>query len=203
VNKVVIDGYNLIHSVPELRRELEISLEKGREALMKKLQSYLASRQVRITVVFDGSEPPPGVDPSFYGASLSVRFSRNPFKADPLIKEIIRSSDSKRSVTLVSKDADIVQYARSRKVNVLEPEAFYNRLEKEYRTSDNESDTRDMSDDELADWLKLFGEDRETDESRRKAAETPESSGDRYDRSDLACDSRFCFPESEFLAPNG
>jgi len=55
---LILDGYNVIHAVPELARHLDRSLQSAREALVRLCQAYRARRGDigRLYVVFDGRD---------------------------------------------------------------------------------------------------------------------------------------------------
>ena len=108
--RIVVDGYNLIHAMPELARLVANDLERARDALAWKLAVYRSGRGVRVTVVFDGCDaatqqtrPPGGVE---------VVFSRAPQNADAKIKTMLALEKSPRSWTVVTSDNSIVRYAR-------------------------------------------------------------------------------------------
>ena len=52
--KIIIDGYNLMHADPEIKNLIEQDLEKARGELIDLLEKYLRTRQVQMTLVFDG-----------------------------------------------------------------------------------------------------------------------------------------------------
>ena len=160
MNKIIIDGYNMIHRVPELRDHLEKSLECARDALIRLLKTYLLNKTIQITVVFDGTEAPPGLSSVQHYRSLKVIFSRYPFKADPLIISLIAREKSRRSLTVISDDSEITQNAQSNQTLVLTTHAFYDRLVKRQQISgiENKFD-RELSQEELNEWLKIFGVD--------------------------------------------
>ena len=56
--RLVIDGYNLIHTVPELAFASDKG--QGREALMEALRLYRKKRPHKVKVVFDGGVEPGG-----------------------------------------------------------------------------------------------------------------------------------------------
>jgi len=59
---IIVDGYNLIRRLPELREYERESLEAGRAALLQMLAAYRRARgHHRFTVVFDGGARPPGL----------------------------------------------------------------------------------------------------------------------------------------------
>jgi hypothetical protein len=109
--RVVVDGYNLIHAMPELARLVGNDLERARDGLVSKLAVYRSRRgEVRVTVVFDGqsmaaqqSRPPGGIE---------VVFSRAPQNADAKIKTMLSLEKSPKSWTVVTSDNSIVRYAR-------------------------------------------------------------------------------------------
>ena len=109
--RVVIDGYNLIHAMPELARLVGSDLERARDALVSKLAVYRSRRgDVRVTVVFDGQSmaAQPGRPPG----GIEVVFSRAPQNADAKIKTMLALEKSPRSWTVVTSDNSIVRYAR-------------------------------------------------------------------------------------------
>jgi len=108
--RVVVDGYNLIHAMPELARLVGSDLERARDGLVSKLAVYRSGRGVRVTVVFDGrgvaaqqTRPPGGIE---------VIFSRAPQTADAKIKTMLSLEKSPKSWTVVTSDNSIVLFAR-------------------------------------------------------------------------------------------
>ena len=106
----MVDGYNLIHAMPELARLVNSDLERAREGLVSKLAVYRSGRNVRVTIVFDGQSmaaqqgrPPGGIE---------VVFSRAPQNADAKIKNMLVLEKSPKSWTVVTSDNSIVLYAR-------------------------------------------------------------------------------------------
>lgn len=158
MNKIIIDGYNMIHRVPELRQYLNESLEKARDELILLLKSYLVRSEAVITLVFDGNLPPFDFGASSPHKYLTIKFSKFPLKADSLIKDLIKKEENKKSLTVVSEDSDIIQYAKSQRVKVLTPVAFYQRIEKRFagKELNNKFDV-EMTEEELSQWLEIFG----------------------------------------------
>ena len=100
--RIVIDGYNLIPAIAELRRVLHQDLEAGREGLLEMLRSYRRNSVVnpRITVVFDGkSHHDHGGEKNAGG--IEVLFSRHEI-ADALILRLLK--DHYRGAVLVTSD---------------------------------------------------------------------------------------------------
>lgn len=154
----LIDGYNLIHLVADLNRFLDSGLEPARNLLITLLRRYAATHQVFITVVFDG-EAVGQLDASISNFHrLTVIYSRPPEKADPVIKRIIDKTENRRGLTLVSADHELIHYARRSGVQTLSPQQFYDRLRQPANQQQmDQKFNSELSQTELADWLKLFG----------------------------------------------
>jgi hypothetical protein len=125
---------------------------------MRLLESYLLNKKVEITLVFDGNHPPFPLDGQ-PGRSLRVIFSNYPFKADPVIKRLIEKERKKRSLSIVSDDADIIKFAKTQEVGVLSTGVFYSRLVKRFEQENDfyKKFDRELSEEELAEWKKIFG----------------------------------------------
>lgn len=105
----VIDGYNLLHQVPELAGTASENLEDRRERLIRRLVSLSAGRKLLIHIVFD---------------TARIRKSRSNYpgirvdyakpSADAYIRRIISENQSNRNLVVVSSDRkDIGEYAKT------------------------------------------------------------------------------------------
>ncbi|HEX9654134.1 MAG TPA: NYN domain-containing protein [bacterium] len=157
MTKIIIDGYNMIHLVAELRQFLNESLERARDELIAKLKSYLLNKKVLVTVVFDGAHPT-GVAPTERNRHLEIRFSNYPFKADPLIKKLIQKEENKGALTIVTRDSEIIAFAKAEHATTIAPEEFWVRLTKRQQQNGIfDKFDRELSADELAEWKDIFG----------------------------------------------
>ena len=158
----IVDGYNLIYNIPRFRNFLDSSLEHARNALIYFMRSYLSSRKVKITVVFDGDEVGFLEQPPLSDRWLKIIFSKPPEKADPIIKKLIQKNRNKKSLILVSADNELVSFSNQHGVQVLSPEEFYHRLSKHpYQEQVDQKFNSQVSEAEVDEWLKLFGEKEE------------------------------------------
>jgi len=160
--RIVIDGYNLIHAMPELVRFVASDLERARDGLVAKLAVYRSGRGVRITVVFDGqsmaaqSGRPPG--------GIEVVFSRAPQTADAKIKTMLSLERSPRSWTVVTSDNSIVRYARDYGAKTIPSAEFAAKLG---NTISNLGPNRPVPQDtpmtpaEVAEWEEYFRKGRQ------------------------------------------
>jgi predicted RNA-binding protein with PIN domain len=106
--KYIIDGYNVIHKVPELRSG---QLRSQREGLVRFLEAAGArNRQLKdITVVFDGKSDV--VAPQMR-SSIKIVFSKGS-SADKKIKQMLENSSFARDIAVVSDDREVRSYAGS------------------------------------------------------------------------------------------
>lgn len=158
----LVDGYNLIHLVSHFRSYLDASLEQARNHLIHFLRSYQASRRVKFTIVFDGDEV--GYVESLPASNpwLKILFSHYPEKADPIIKRIIQATKNKKSLVLVSADHELINYGTRSGVQVLSPQEFYDRISRHpNETQVDQKFNTPVSEAEVDEWLKIFGENNE------------------------------------------
>lgn len=155
----IIDGYNLIHKIPKFKNAMEQSLEYSRSILISFLNAYLSSRNINITLVFDGDNVGYTGATSQLTKRLKIFYSDSPEKADPLIKRLINKVTNKKSLTLVSADNDLINFCKSQGANVLSPKMFFYQASKHPRQVQmDQKYNQSISPDELEEWLKLFGE---------------------------------------------
>ena len=116
--KYIIDGYNLIHKIPQLAGK---RLRSQREGLLRLLEGTSAQNpQLKnLTVVFDGRAE---IISGHIRSSVKTIFSKNE-SADKKIKQIVESSSFARDTAVVSDDREIRFYIGSlgaKKVSVRE-----------------------------------------------------------------------------------
>ncbi len=160
--RIVVDGYNLIHAMPELARLVGIDLELARDGLVAKLAVYRSQRSVRITVVFDGrgtagqqTRPPGGIE---------VVFSRAPQTADAKIEAMLALEKSPRSWTVVTSDNSIVRYVRDYGAKTIPSSEFAVKLGPAIpKLGPNRPAAQDtpMSPAEVAEWEEFFRKGRQ------------------------------------------
>jgi predicted RNA-binding protein with PIN domain len=155
--RVVVDGYNLIHKIPELARMVGTDLERARDALVSSLAVYRSRRNVRVTVVFDGRGMP--AHNRRYPGGIEVVFSRAPQTADQKIKMLISLEKSPRSWTVVTSDNSIAIYARDYGAKTIRSEDFAVELGRPARPMSSRGGTDDkpeMTGAEVAEWEEFF-----------------------------------------------
>ena len=115
----VIDGYNVIRRVPDLRRHEAESLEAGRRALVHLvIQVARTLPRDEFVIVFDGARrgdvaPPTG--------RVRIVFSRPPETADDVVARLARSAAGSAVVT---SDRAVQQAADRARAAVVDAETF-------------------------------------------------------------------------------
>ncbi len=153
--QIIIDAYNMIHRVKDLRTVLERNLEQSRLALLNRLTVYRQKKNVRITVVFDGQSV--GLRSTGEKSGIGIIFSRSPQDADTIIKNLVQKSPHRATILVVSSDRSVADYARSMGAESMKSEVFFERF---LRTADShpieEKFGQNLTKKEIQEWLDLF-----------------------------------------------
>ncbi len=80
---LLIDGYNLLHAV--FKDTSSTTLEAQRGALLRQLSAYQATKEVAITIVFDGSEEAAVFQPRDRYGAIDIVFTHRGVTADDWI----------------------------------------------------------------------------------------------------------------------
>lgn len=159
--RYVVDGYNLIHKLPDLKALVDSDLERSRDRLVDRLAGFALSRRVRVTVVFDGRglSQPRGVGPR----GVEVVYSRAPENADARIKSLIERQRNVRSWTVVSSDNSIVRFARDYGAQTIGADGFAQLLDDLRRKPATRraaaAEKPQMRPEDVAEWERFFGFD--------------------------------------------
>lgn len=156
--KIIIDGYNVLHLIEPYRSMLQKDLEAARNRFIHDLSIYRSQKMLDILVVFDGAAGIPVPHQYETRAGIRIMFSRAPQKADPVIINLIRKAKQRRSLIVVTNDGEIISFARSAGSQTLSPKELSRRMSAKPRDDQllNKFDDN-MSSDELEEWKKIFG----------------------------------------------
>ena len=164
-NRIIIDGYNLLHKIPDLARLVDTDLERARDLLVSRLVGYRAQNNARITVVFDGRGPQ--ASPGGRSATgVEVVFSRAPENADARIKAMITREKNPRSCTVVTSDNSIRIHVRDFGAKVMASAEFAQELSGRSASQTvtrvrRPSEKPEMSASDVAKWEEYFRTGRE------------------------------------------
>ncbi|MDO9529028.1 MAG: NYN domain-containing protein [Syntrophales bacterium] len=138
---IIIDGYNLIRQSDSLGRFESISLESGRNELIRRVLLYKKSRGHRITIVFDGWASDPLTEERDREGGIDIIYSRKGEKADEVIKRMAKKGEEE--IVVVTSDRSIADsISRSCGVAISSPE-FEAKME---RTSEYDFAPSDSAD---------------------------------------------------------
>lgn len=151
----IIDGYNLIHAIPPLKKTLSHNGETARELLIHSVSQMTHRKNFRCTIVFDGVALQNTNKQSSH-APVHVLFS-SPLSADAKIKHMIEHSKHRALLVIVSSDRDILTYAKTFSSQTHTSNHFANMLS-EVNDSVTEKSDEPLSKSQIDEWLKIFGE---------------------------------------------
>ena len=86
--KLIVDGYNVIHAWPSLKRLLGVSLEAARDKLVERLSVYGLVTGDDVTVVFDAHHSSATSSAEELVEGVRVVFTRKGHSADHAIERI-------------------------------------------------------------------------------------------------------------------
>ncbi len=151
----IIDGYNVIHAIPSLKKTLAHNGETARELLIHSVAQFTHKKKFRCTIVFDGTAPNNTVKQSTH-APVHVLFSF-PHSADAKIKQMIEQSKIRSSLVIISSDREIMNFAKVCSCQTHSSKHFANLLSETTDTVAEKSDAP-LSKSQIDEWLKIFGE---------------------------------------------
>ena len=183
---IVIDGYNFLDGAGILDLAPgHYSLQKSREAILRVLRAKLSAAECgTTTVVFDGTEAPPGLKRSDRQYGITILYSARGELADDLIERLIGQHSHPRQLTVVSSDHRIQRAARRRQAKPVDSDVWYrgllSRNEGGRKKEGGSADTQpDVQPGDVAGWMKEFG-DIDLEELEAEAdRENRHLSGDR------------------------
>lgn len=151
---IIIDGYNLIHRVKELREFLKIDIQHARIELINRLTGLISRKNISIRLVFDGDRVG---QPSHQSINkIHVIYSIKPQIADTVIKQFVDKSKNPKNLLVVSSDSSVYQYAKSAKAQAIRSEEFYSKYLDSKKSSPSPNLQEEMSQHELQNWVDIF-----------------------------------------------
>ena len=133
---LVVDGYNVIHKIPHLKRMADKDLRKARYEITRIANEYKHKRGGidKVYVVFDGKD-------SFRNSGFSTPenqvFSRSGKGDEELIRLVSRLYNN-YTVEVVTDDNYIINNTRVYKANVMSVSKFMNLLDKKMTKDEKE-----------------------------------------------------------------
>lgn len=174
---LVLDGYNVIHAVPQLAQQLDRSLEAAREALVSLCREYRAARGdiEQLYVIFDGDEAYAG-GPHADSGGVTVLFTPRQEEADERILSLIRADGGRSRFVIVSNDTYIFNNARVHGARVIPVQQFYGQVRPARRTRSKDPSIVDKTPLSTRDAQQITEEYRKRLEAKKEARKRPNSS---------------------------
>ncbi len=123
---LLIDGYNLLHQMPETAFLMQEDPEEAREALLAKLREYQRIRRHKITVVFDAwgrDEPRHEVNKK----GIRIIFTAKGETADDYLKRV--APRERERAIVVTSDRSVRSFVESHGVISISSREFLDRVE--------------------------------------------------------------------------
>lgn len=157
--KILIDGYNLIHADHDMKRLIGASPDSARSLLLDRLRTYVRTKCLQITVVFDGRGSMLDTEPVVPG-KLQILFSRERQSADDLIIAILEEAANAREYLVVTSDnEDIGRVARGLGAQVIDSPSFLKRIARTRPSFPARKEKPAPADDDLEYWLRKFSKE--------------------------------------------
>ncbi len=146
----LIDGHNLI---PKLGLRLDSPDDEMQLVVI--LQDFARLSRREVEVYFDGAPATQARTRQF--GTVIVHFVRLGSTADAAIKQRIqRLGRAARNWTIITSDRDIQATAREAHAQVLSSDQFAVQLREVRRAAQRPAGEREMTPDEVAEWLRIF-----------------------------------------------
>jgi predicted RNA-binding protein with PIN domain len=154
--KILIDGYNVIHADAELRAIVSLDIEKARSKLIGLLESYLQQKRLQVTLVFDGKGNMLDTI-SVVPGHLQVVFSMTGQSADQLIIYMLREAVNPEAFIVASSDNEgIGLEARKLGAQVLKSEDLLSRIRKVHHPQVLLQEKPEPSSEDVSYWMERF-----------------------------------------------
>jgi predicted RNA-binding protein with PIN domain len=151
----LVDGYNVIHAIPTLKRLLAHDAFSAREQLILHIARLTLKHKFRCTVVFDGLRSPNAPQTALH-SPVHVVFSGKA-SADTHLRSMIEKSGTPAHVVVVSSDREITDFARACSCTTYTSTRFAQMLFAEEERGE-EKEQAVLSKQQIEEWLKIFGE---------------------------------------------
>jgi len=151
---VIIDGYNVINTIPSLKKSLSHHPETARELLIHSVSQITYRQKFRATIVFDGSSPD-STHPDLR-APVHVVYSF-PITADERIMQMIEQSKDRSKLIIISSDREILRFAKNYSCQTHTSKYLANLFDDSDGSGIEKSD-QSLTQSQVNKWLKIFGE---------------------------------------------
>ena len=104
MERLIVDGYNIIFAWPELSALKDVKLEDARDLLVSILADYAAMTRQKVTVVFDSHRRPDAEASQQTISGVQVVYSGRKTSADHVIERLLFEAKPSDEVTVATSD---------------------------------------------------------------------------------------------------
>jgi len=105
VERLIVDGYNIIFAWPELSALKDVKLEDARDLLVPILADYAAMTRQKVTVVFDSHRRQDAEASQQTVSGVQVVYSGRKKSADHVIEKLLFEAKPNDEITVATSDA--------------------------------------------------------------------------------------------------
>ncbi len=155
----IIDGYNVLHEIPSLEEVLQEDVKRARQELETLVNLYTRTANVRATIVYDSRSVPDAFDDFQDSGQPVIVYTGSVKTADDYI---IAEAEKLRnpSVTIVTRDRNILSRVRRTGCDTVPPEQFKNLILKnpggKKGRPPKKFQMENLSQAEIEEWLDVF-----------------------------------------------
>ena len=121
-DRLIIDGYNLLHQTDELVRLLRADLQAARHRLVRMAEATAHNMARQTTIVFDGRAA--GCDSALSSTYLEVCFSPSNLSADSVIEQLVCQGPAPEKTLVVTSDRAELDTVSSAGAHTMSSEEF-------------------------------------------------------------------------------
>ena len=119
MERLIVDGYNIIFAWPDLASLKDVNLQDAREMLIATLADYAAMTRQKVTVVFDSHRRPDAEASEQTISGVEVVYSGRKTSADHVIERLLFEARASDEVTVATSDALQRDLALGRKIKTV------------------------------------------------------------------------------------
>jgi uncharacterized protein len=101
---MILDGYNVMNALPELKSVTKVDFEGAREKLIELMSEYRSYRGIDMMIVFDAHLAPRAREHTEMIKGIKVVFTKEKMTADSYIEKMISELSAKKQVVVVTND---------------------------------------------------------------------------------------------------
>jgi len=129
VERLIVDGYNIIFAWPELSALKDVNLQDARELLIATLADYAAMTRQKVTVVFDSHRRPDAEASQQDVSGVQVVYSGRKTSADHVIERLLFEAKPNDEVTVATSDGLQRDFALGRQIKTVSALTFKSQVD--------------------------------------------------------------------------